>query len=102
VKQVSSLIDNGDAYIPFVLPRFHLASGYDLLSICSGQARFIAHTISFFSERFNLKWQLKRQTFENLNSSECLPGIRIPGTPISRLAGNETPFRRMAFPAKAD
>src|ERR1700730_14580002 len=36
------------------------------------------------------------------NSYEYQPEIEIPGTPISRLAGNETPFRRMAFPAKVD
>jgi hypothetical protein len=27
-----------------------------------------------------------------------LPGLKIPGTPISRLAATVTPFRRMAFP----
>jgi hypothetical protein len=49
VKQVASIINDGDADIPFVFLCLNLASSYDLLRVISGEAWFGAHMGSFFA-----------------------------------------------------
>jgi hypothetical protein len=49
LNQESTIVHDGDAHVPFVFCRFHLARRNDFSRIPERQTHFVAHWFSFFA-----------------------------------------------------